>query len=288
MTIVNLSARRNSILSQSMGPLYTFGLAKATRKMFSIKGRLLGAIERDEFELVYQPQTELNGGQVVGVEALLRWRTLDYGLIYPDQFIPMIEEHGLMSQLGNLVIEKACKQIYKWGSENSSKVRVAVNISAMQLQNYEIINFVEKCIEKYDINPSSLEFELTESSLVKDLALASELLSRFKELGIRTAIDDFGTGHSSLNYLANLPFDMIKIDRCFISRLGVCATSSTIIESVIDLSKKLNMQVLAEGVETESQREYLMLYKCDLIQGDLVSEPVSADSLHTISGLRLC
>ena len=220
MTIVNLSARRNSILSQSMGPLYTFGLAKATRKMFSIKGRLLGAIERDEFELVYQPQTELNGGQVVGVEALLRWRTLDYGLIYPDQFIPMIEEHGLMSQLGNLVIEKACKQIYKWGSENSSKVRVAVNISAMQLQNYEIIDFVEKCIEKYDINPSSLEFELTESSLVKDLALASELLSRFKELGIRTAIDDFGTGHSSLNYLANLPFDMIKIDRCFISRLG--------------------------------------------------------------------
>lgn len=252
--------------------------------MFTVKGRLQEAIARDEFELVYQPQIELTGQKVVCVEALLRWHSQDYGAVYPDQFIPLMERHGLMAELGNMVIEKACKQLNDWGREYSSQVRVAVNISSLQLHNFEIVDFVETCTDKYDVDRSSLEFELTESSLVKDLGLASKVLNRFKALGIRIAIDDFGTGYSSLSYLANLPFDMVKIDRSFIARLGDCEISTAIIESVIELSKKLNMQVIAEGVETEAQRELLKLYNCDLIQGDLVSEPVPADRLHQLSG----
>jgi len=287
MTIESLSPEHNWASPQSMGPLSTFGLAKATRNMFTVKGRLQEAIARDEFELVYQPQTELIGEKVVCVEALLRWHSQDYGAIFPDQFIPLMERHGLMAELGNMVIEKACQQLNDWGRDYSSQVRVAVNISSLQLHNFEIVDFVETCIEKYDLDRSSLEFELTESALVKDLGLASKVLNRFKDLGIRTAIDDFGTGYSSLSYLANLPFDMVKIDRSFIARLGDCEISTAIIESVIELSKKLNMQVIAEGVETEAQRELLKLYNCDLIQGDLVSEPVSADRLHQLSGFQL-
>jgi len=287
MTIENLSAERNLASSQSMSPLYAFGLAKATRKMFTVKGRLQEAIAHDEFELVYQPQTELIGQKVVCVEALLRWRSEDFGVMFPEQFIPLMEQHDLMTELGNMVIEKACKQLNEWGRKFAPQVRVAVNISSLQLHNFEIVEFVEACIEKYEVDRSTLEFELTESSLVKDLGLASKVLNRFKALGIRIAIDDFGTGYSSLSYLANLPFDMVKIDRSFIARLGDCEVSTAIIESVIELSKKLNMQVIAEGVETEAQRELLKLYNCDLIQGDLISEPVSADRLHHLSGFLL-
>ncbi|MCW8933593.1 MAG: EAL domain-containing protein [Gammaproteobacteria bacterium] len=253
-----------------------------------LKQQLLNAISYDEFELVYQPQIEIMGQRVIGVEALLRWNSPEFGVIFPEYFIPAAEKFNLISELGNLVIDKACKQASLWKKQYSSGIRIAVNVSYMQVHNKQIVDFVGSCISKYDIDKSSLEIELTESCLIKDQAKVIRVLNEFKELGIRTAMDDFGTGYSSLSYLASMPFDMIKIDRSFINLLGVNSANTVITETIIEMSKKLKMEVLAEGVETVKQRNILLTSQCDLIQGNLVCRPVSADRIPAIAGMTLC
>jgi len=253
-----------------------------------LKRQLINAIAYDEFELVYQPQIEITGQQVIGVEALLRWNSPEFGTISPEYFIPAVEELNLISELGNLVIDKACKQASLWKTQYSSNFRIAVNVSYMQVHNSQIVDFVASCISKYDIDNSAFEIELTESSLIKDQSKVIRVLNQFKEMGVRTAMDDFGTGYSSLSYLASMPFDMIKIDRSFINLLGVNSANTVITEAIIEMSKKLKMEVLAEGVETERQRNILLNSQCDLIQGNLISRPVSADKLHGVVGINVC
>ena len=254
----------------------------------NLKRYLLNAIANDEFELVYQPQIEMTGQQVIGVEALIRWNSPELGVIQPGYFIPAVEKLSLISELGNLVIDKACKQASLWKQQYSSDIRIAVNVSYMQVHNNQIIDFVESCIGKYAIEKSAFEIELTESSLIKDQTKVIRVLNQFKELGVRTAMDDFGTGYSSLNYLASMPFDMIKIDRSFIKLLGVNSANTVITSAIIEMSKKLNMEVLAEGVETENQRNILLKSQCDFIQGNLISRPVSADRIPGITGMNIC
>ena len=253
-----------------------------------LKRQLLNAIAYDEFELVYQPQIEITGQQVIGVEALLRWNSPEFGVISPKYFIPAAEELNLISELGNLVIDKACKQASLWKNQYTSDIRIAVNVSYMQVHNNQIIDFVASSISKYGIEKSAFEIELTESSLIKDQAKVIRVLNQFKEMGVRTAMDDFGTGYSSLSYLASMPFDMIKIDRSFISLLGVNSANTVITETIIEMSKKLKMEVLAEGVETERQRNILLKSQCDLIQGNLISRPVSADKIPDVAGMNVC
>ena len=253
-----------------------------------LKRQLLNAIAYDEFELVYQPQIEISGQQVIGVEALLRWNSPEFGAISPEYFIPAAEELNLISELGNLVIDKACKQASLWKKLYSSDIRIAVNVSYMQVHNNKIVDFVASCISKYGIGTSAFEIELTESSLVKDQAKVIRVLNQFKEMGVRTAMDDFGTGYSSLSYLASMPFDMIKIDKSFIDLLGVNSANTVITEAIIEMSKKLKMEVLAEGVETERQRNILLKSKCDLIQGNLFSRPISADMIPDVTGMKIC
>lgn len=253
-----------------------------------LKHQLLNAITYDEFELVYQPQIEITGQHIIGVEALLRWNSPEFGMISPEYFIPAAEEFKLISDLGNLVIDKACKQASLWKKQYTSNIRIAVNVSYMQVHNNQIVDFVESCIIKYGIDKSAFEIELTESSLINDQVKVIRVLNEFKEMGVRIAMDDFGTGYSSLSYLASMPFDMIKIDRSFISLLGVNSANTVITESIIDMSKKLNMEVLAEGVETEEQRDILLKSKCDLMQGNLISRPVSADKIPDVVGMNLC
>lgn len=253
-----------------------------------LKNQLLNAISYDEFELVYQPQIEISGQHVIGVEALLRWNSPEFGVIFPEYFIPATEEFNLISELGNLVIDKACKQASLWKNQYTTDIRIAVNVSYMQVHNNQIVEFVESCMGKYGIEKSLIEIELTESSLIKDQAKVIQVLNEFKEMGIRTAMDDFGTGYSSLSYLASMPFDMIKIDRSFINLLGVNSANTVITESIIEMSKKLKMEVLAEGVETEKQRNILLKSKCDFMQGNLISRPVSADRIPAVVGMNLC
>ena len=252
----------------------------------SMNRYLLDAIYHDEFELVYQPQADIYGYQVVGVEALLRWNSAKLGYVPPADFIPLAEKSGLILEIGKLVIEKACVQAAKWKKQYSSSLRIAVNVSYMQVHDDAIVKHIESCLKKYNLDVSALEIELTESSLVKDTSKVISVLNDLKDMGIRTAIDDFGTGYSSLSHLASMPFNLIKIDRSFISLLGVNSANTAVTEFIIELSKKLKMEVLAEGVETEMQKNILLNGECDLIQGNLFCCPVSADRVPEIVGMK--
>jgi len=271
----------------TMSSLYTAQSLMKPHKKRAIKRLLLEAIAHDEFELVYQPQTEICGHQVVGVEALLRWNSVEFGVISPMNFIPAAEEAGIILDLGDMVIEKVCQQAAIWKAQYNSSLRMAVNVSYLQLHENKIIEYVESCLSKYHIDKHDLEIELTESTLIKDKARVINLLHQFKEMGVRIAMDDFGTGYSSLSYLASMPFDMIKIDKSFIDFPGKNSSNTVITEAIIQLCKKLNMQVLAEGVETEAQRKILKQIHCDFLQGNLISRPVSAQALPEVTGMRL-
>ena len=271
----------------SMNSLYTAQRLMKPYKKRAIKRLLLEAIAHDEFELVYQPQTEICGHQMIGVEALLRWNSAEFGVISPMNFIPAAEEAGIILDLGDMVIEKACQQAAIWKAQYNSRLRMAVNVSYLQLHENKIVEYVQSCISKYDIDKHDLEFELTESTLIKDKARVINLLHQFKEMGVRIAMDDFGTGYSSLSYLASMPFDMIKIDKSFIDFSGNNSSNTVITEAIVKLCKKLNMQVLAEGVETEVQRKILKQIQCDFLQGNLISRPVSAQTLPEVTGMRL-
>jgi len=288
MTISILSEVANPSFNRSVFTSPKHRLLQYSRNKSYLKRLLIDAMAGDEFELAYQPQTDITGHRVVGVEALVRWQSEEYGLISPDEFIPVFESLGLISELGNLVIEKACEQASHWKKHYDSTVRMAVNVSCLQVNNRDIVDFVDSCLSRYALGRQSLEIELTESTLVKDTQMVISVLNQFREMGVRTAIDDFGTGYSSLSHLANMPFDMIKIDKSFIDKLGINSANTAITESIIQMSKKLNMEVLAEGVETERQRDILISNQCDLMQGNLISMPVSAEMLPEVAGMLIC
>lgn len=257
------------------------------RKMKYQKSMIIDAIAQNEFQLLYQPQLDATGGQVVAVEALLRWHSEKYGVISPLDFIPLVEKFGLISDIGDLVIKQSCEQLAAWKQQYSTSIRMAINVSYMQLHSPRIIETFAGCLERYNIQPGDLEVELTESSLIEDKIKVIDILNNLKAMGIRTAIDDFGTGYSSLSYLAHMPFDLLKIDRSFIAEIDINPASTMITESIISLAKKLDMQVLAEGVETEQQKNYLMNNACDYLQGNLFSEPVSAEVIPQITGMLM-
>jgi len=254
----------------------------------SMNRHLLDAICHDEFELVYQPQTDIFGHTVVGVEALIRWNSSEFGCVSPSDFIPLAEKSGLILDIGKLVIDKACAQAAIWKNKYSRNIRIAVNISYMQVHDNSIVEYIESCLNKYELDVDALEIELTESSLITDTSKVIRVLNELKDIGIRTAIDDFGTGYSSLSYLASMPFSLIKIDRSFVSLLGINPATTTITQSIIELSKKLKMEVLAEGVETLKQKSILIQSECDFMQGNLFSCPVRAEKIPEIAGLDKC
>lgn len=284
--IINTQTRHSdSVRTDYCMPYYASKKLSGINHRHSLKRALEAAIYDDEFELVYQPQTDMTGQNMMGVEALLRWHSAELGTVSPDKFIPLAEKHKLIEDLGNLVIEKACQQASIWNKQHSKDIRIAINVSYQQVHSTKIVKLLESCMNKYRINANNLEIELTESTLIKDQKMVKNVLNQFKEIGIRTAMDDFGTGYSSLSYLASLPFDMVKIDRSFISMIGLKNSSTAIAEAIIQMCKKLNMDVLAEGVETTLQQNVLINNQCDFMQGNLISEPVSADEITTIAGM---
>ena len=247
-----------------------------TRNITSIKRLLDDAISNDEFTLVYQPQSDISTHKIVGAEALLRWDSAEFGQISPVDFISVAESTGFIQDLGSFVIEKACEQAAYWNEMLLNKVRIAINVSSLQLENDNFLNIIESCLQKYNLDATLLEIELTESLMIEDKDRVIRVLHNLNELGIRTVMDDFGTGYSSLNYLASMPLKMLKIDRSFVSMLGKSQANSTITQMIIQMAKKLNMDVLAEGVETEYQNKILKTYDCDYIQGSLISMPMSS------------
>lgn len=240
---------------------------------------LEGALARQELFLLYQPQVELATGNVVGAEALLRWRRKNGDMISPDIFIPLAEQTGAIVKIGEWVLEQACEQLRDWLDIGWQGFRMAVNLSAAQLHHDSLEDAIRRIMSTYQIPPDCLELEVTETSLMQDVETARKQLLSLRKLGVAIAIDDFGTGHSSLAYLKRLPLDKIKIDRGFVQEMQNNNDDATIVRTVIQLSHSLQLKVLAEGVETREVEQLLVELGCDEGQGYLYSKPVTGEVL---------
>lgn len=242
------------------------------------------AVQQDELELYFQPQVRVQHqlqvdrfiGEVSGVEALLRWRHPKLGLVYPDRFIPLAEETGLIVPIGEWVLRAACKQHLAWKKAGLPVIRMSVNLSARQLQDPGIVDLVLRVIDETGMDPSCLELELTEGMILHNIEEVAAQLGEFKAMGILISIDDFGTGHSSLSNLQMLPIDEIKIDKSFIHNITHDSQNAAIVETIIDMAHKLSLRVVAEGVELQEQLIYLHDLNCDLMQGYYFSRPIPA------------
>jgi diguanylate cyclase (GGDEF)-like protein len=244
---------------------------RMTRRAELING-LHRAVERDELVLHYQPVKDLSNGAVVAMEALVRWQHPTLGIVAPTEFIPLAEETGLIVEIGRWVLQEACTQCAAWRADGHDTVDVSVNVSGRQLEDGEFARSVEAVLEATGLPASALSMEVTESVIVTEGSVGHEALEDLQRLGIRIAIDDFGIGYSSLSYLAKLPIHSLKVDRTFIAGLGT-AQDGSIVTAMVDLAHKLGLEVVAEGVETETELEQLRRADCDEAQGFLLGRP---------------
>lgn len=232
------------------------------------------AIDQRQLVLFYQPKVNSRDGRIVGVEALLRWNHPTRGMIQPNDFIPLLEQSGLILEVGSWVLEQAAADFCIWTEKGLAPLRIAVNVSPNQLKHKHFIDELERALRIGKVRHAGIDIEITESVIVEDLEDCIRKLSAVRELGVRVAIDDFGTGYSSLRYLARLPIDTLKIDRSFISMVTETPNDLAIVSAIIVLAHGLNLDVVAEGVETEEQQKFLRLLRCDQMQGFLFSRPV--------------
>jgi diguanylate cyclase (GGDEF)-like protein/PAS domain S-box-containing protein len=243
------------------------------------------AIQRQEFVVYYQPKIETTTGRVVGAEALLRWHHRELGMVSPNDFIPMAEETGLIVPIGNWVLDHVCQQISLWQAEGVPAVQVAVNLSAHQFRQPDLVERVVEALKTHRIDPALIELELTESAVMRNAEMAISTLMELHGHGVRLAVDDFGTGYSSLSYLKRFPLDKLKIDRSFIHDVDTNATSAEIVGAIIAMAHSLNLSVIGEGVERAAQLSVLGQLHCDEIQGFYYSRPIPAQTFAEI--LRL-
>ncbi|HEX7907910.1 MAG TPA: EAL domain-containing protein [Paraburkholderia sp.] len=248
----------------------------------NLERRLRRALRDNEFLLHYQPQVDIESGQIVGTEALVRWRDPEVGLIAPSSFIPVAEESGLIGPLSEWVLREACRQNKAWQDEGLPPARVSVNLSARVFQQRDIAKLVMQVLAETGLEPQYLELELTESTIMRNAEEAVSMLNELHALGIGLAIDDFGTGYSSLSYLKRFPVDRLKIDRSFVSDIGVSGDDETITSAIIALAHSLKLQVIAEGVETSAQLDFLKERACDEMQGFYFAKPLSTDAISEL------
>lgn len=252
----------------------------------TLESQLRHALERDEFVLYYQPQMHLASGIITGAEALIRWQHPEQGLISPQMFIPLAEESGLVTQIGEWVLFHACEQHRQWRNHGLPILRIAVNLSSRQFRDNNLFKCVFDIIERTQMDPTLLELELTESMLMEDIERISGLLQQFKEAQIQLAIDDFGTGYSSLSYLKRFPINRLKIDQSFIRDIPSNKDDMAITRAIVALAHSLHLQVTAEGVETRAQVAFLKTLRCEEIQGYLIGKPMPANEfMRSISGI---
>lgn len=259
--------------------LYASEMNAASFEQMLLEQSLRKAIAGDELLLHYQPQVEPSSGEVVGLEALVRWQHGEFGLIPPSEFIPIAEETGLIVPLGNWVLKQACMQNKKWQEEGRSPIKVSVNVSGKQFQHPEFVAGVAAILDQTEMRPELLELEITESIFIRDAPQTIARLNELKRMGLRIAVDDFGTGYSSMNYLRQFPLDVLKIDRAFIRDIAHNAHDQAITDAMIRLAHDLGLRVVAEGVETAEQLARVKQPRCDAVQGFLFSKPLPAEEL---------
>jgi diguanylate cyclase (GGDEF)-like protein len=259
---------------------YTGTMTGAVAEKLALETQLRHALDNEEFVLHYQPKVELASGRVVGAEALIRWNDPRTGLVPPGRFIPILEETGLISEVGRWALRQALADYLRWRAAGLDAVRIAVNVSALQLRNRGFIAEVGQALAVHADAPRGLELEITESMIMDDVQQVIASLQAIRAMGVTVAIDDFGTGFSSLGYLAKLPVDSVKIDRSFVVEMNQHPEGLTLVSTIIKLAHSLQLKVVAEGVETEEQSRMLHLLMCDQMQGFLFSRPVPADEFE--------
>ena len=265
--------------SRNRYQFYIASVDSEMRRRRELEKDLRDALSREQFHLVYQPQISYRENRVVGVEALLRWQHPEHGLVPPDLFIPLAEQNGTIIPIGEWVLDQACRQLREWHDMGFSDLRMAVNLSTVQLHHAELPRVVNNLLQIYRLPPRSLELEVTETGLMEDISTAAQHLLSLRRSGALIAIDDFGTGYSSLSYLKSLPLDKIKIDKSFVQDLLDDDDDATIVRAIIQLGKSLGMQVIAEGVETAEQEAYIISEGCHEGQGYHYSKPLPAREL---------
>lgn len=256
---------------------YEAELSIAAKERLTLENHLRHALERDELELVYQPQVALSSGRIVSAEVLLRWKHSSFGFIPPERFIPIAEESGLILPIGEWMLRTACTQVQVWRTAGMPPVRIAINISVKQFISKDLISILTDVLNQTGLPPQDLELEITETVAMDDVPYSVEMLRSLKVLGVQIALDDFGTGYSSLAYLRQLPLDKLKIDRSFVSNIENDLGDATLVRSIVDLGHSLNLKVIAEGVESQWQLEFLKKIGCEEAQGYFYSRPVGAD-----------
>jgi EAL domain-containing protein (putative c-di-GMP-specific phosphodiesterase class I) len=256
---------------------FTSDLNVLMKERLELESNLRRAQEREQFELHYQPRVDLATGRVIGCEALIRWALTDDELIQPGRFIPLAEETGLIGSIGKWVLRTACAQNKAWQDAGLPPMTVSVNVSPRQFHNDNLVHTIACVLQETRLEARYLEIELTENMVMHDAQQMIAMLQAIKRLGVQIAVDDFGTGYSSLSYLKRFPVDRLKVDRSFVKDINVDSDDAAIVRTIIALGHNLGLKVLAEGVETEEQIEFLSRYACDELQGFYFSRPIPAE-----------
>jgi len=267
----DIAMYKSKALGKNNYYFFTDSLNADVQKKINMERLIQSALENSYFELFYQPKVDIQTNKIVSCEALIRLIDPIEGIISPDKFIPIAEENGLIVPIGEWVIKEACNQIKKWEQTQLSNIKISVNVSGIQLEEKSFFNVLKNCIK--DINISKLDIELTESVLISDFNIKLELLHKIKELGITLSLDDFGTGYSSISYLKRIPYDTLKIDKSFIDNIK---ENELFLNMIITIANTLELDIVAEGVETQEQLAYLKDLNCDMYQGYLCSKPLPA------------
>jgi diguanylate cyclase (GGDEF)-like protein/PAS domain S-box-containing protein len=257
--------------------LYTTEMQTRVTERLTLEGKLRRALERREFSLHYQPQVDLRTNRIFGCEALIRWNQPELGMVGPAKFIPLAEETGLIVPIGEWVVRTACLQSKAWQNAGLPAITVAVNISARQFRENNLLQVIAKILAETGLDPTQLEFEVTESVIMHDAQRVVAALQALRDMGVRLSVDDFGTGYSSLSYLKRFPVNRLKIDQSFVRDITTDADDAAIAQAVITLGHTMNLRVIAEGVETPEQLAFLRVNQCDEMQGYLFGRPVPAD-----------
>ena len=240
------------------------------------------ALEHDQFELWYQPKYTAGDHSLTGFEALLRWHHPERGMLLPAEFLPALEETGLIIPVGKWVIQQACQQLHQWKLQGHAEWTLAVNLSPSQFEQHDIVDVVCSALAQYQLSPAYLTLELTESTALKNLKRSAEVLNAFSALGITVSIDDFGTGYSNILMLKSLPARELKIDRVFVKDISENSKNTKIVSTIIDIAHSMNMQVVAEGIETQEQEILLTQMGCGVLQGFLFAKPLPAHQIHEL------
>jgi diguanylate cyclase (GGDEF)-like protein len=260
---------------------YAAAMTRQATDRIELENELRLALEKNQLEIHYQPQVVLATGRIVGVEALMRWHHEGRGWISPVQFVPVAEDSDLIHPLGQFALIQSCRQFKAWDEAGKGQLRLAVNVSARQFSSAGFVESVDRALRAAEVEAGRLELELTEGVLVENREEATDILNRLKAMDVQIAVDDFGTGYSSLSYLSRLPIDCLKIDRSFVNRIHQVGPDAAIAQAVISLAHSLGLRVIAEGVETSGQLEFLRAHDCEEGQGYLFSAAVPPEAMKT-------